>query len=109
MLSLISVKFEALFGSSPCMVCKTLLIPKDFCISKSVVCDASLVLTWISSAKNESSLSGILSISVPVGNSRLGFVRALKDLSNAGASFINEFCSRKLPVYLVRETHFSPN
>ena len=41
----ISVSFEVLFKSSPCMLCKTLSIPKNSRISRSVYCDASCVLT----------------------------------------------------------------
>ena len=52
-------------------------------MSSLVFCDASRVLTGISSTKDESSSRGILSISISVGNSRLSLVAALKDLSNA--------------------------
>ena len=68
------------------MVCKSVSIHKSPLISRSVFCDAPRVLAGISSTKDESSISGILSISVSVGNSRLSLVAALKDLSNAGGA-----------------------
>ena len=80
----ISVSFDVLFKSSPCMLCMALLIPKHSRISRSVFFDACCVLTWISSTKDESSSSGMLSIPKPVGNSLLSLVAALKDLSSAG-------------------------
>ena len=66
-----SVNFEVLFKSSPCILCKALSIPKNSRISRSVFCDAARILTWIPSIKDESSSSGILSISKSVGNSVL--------------------------------------
>ena len=79
---LISVNFEVLFKSSPCMLCKDLSIPKNSHMSRLVFCDASRVLTEISSTKDESSSRGIFSISISVGNSCLSLIAALKDLSN---------------------------
>ena len=79
----ISVNFDSLFANSPCMVCKTLSVPKNSCISRSGFCDASRLFTWTSFAKDESSISSILSISLSVGNSCPFLVTALKDLSNA--------------------------
>ena len=66
------------------MPCRALSVPKNSGISRLVVCDASRVLAWISSTKDESSSSGILSISKYVGNSLLSLVVALKDLSSGG-------------------------
>ena len=65
------------------MLCKALLLPKNFCVSRSVSCDTSHVLTLISSTKDQSSICGIFSVSTIVGNSRLCLVAPLKDLSNA--------------------------
>ena len=42
----------------------------------------NILLTWISSTKDKSSIGGMLSISISVGNSPLSLVAALKDLSN---------------------------
>ena len=77
---LISVYFEVLFKNSPCMLGKVLLIPKNYRMLRSVFCDAFRVLnfTWISSPKDESSISGRLSISISFGNSRLSLLAALK-------------------------------
>ena len=66
------------------MFCTAVSILSNCCISRSVFCDASRVLTWISSTKDESSSGGMLSICKSVGNSPLIIVAALKDLSNAG-------------------------
>ena len=52
--------FEMLFTSSPCMGCKALLVSKNSHIPRSAFCDASRVLTWISSTKDETSISGTL-------------------------------------------------
>ena len=60
------------------------IIPKDSCISGSLFFDASRVLTWISSAKDEISISDTVSITKFVGISHLSLVAALKDSSNAG-------------------------
>ena len=59
------------------MFCRALSIAKNSHISKLVFCDASRVITRISSAKGESSFRGILSISKSVGNSSLSLVAAL--------------------------------
>ena len=80
----ISTNFEVLFTSSPCIDCKASLIPRKFCKTKSVFCDVSCVLIWTFSTKDESSVSGTLSISVFVDNSRLSLIAALKDSSNTG-------------------------
>ena len=50
-------------------------------MSESVFCDAFRVLTWTFSTKDESSSSGILSISKSVGNLALGLLAAISDLS----------------------------
>ena len=71
------------FKSSPCMFCKASLIPKNSRMSRSLFCDASRILTSISSTKDERSSRGILSISISVGNSCLSLVAALKVTSNA--------------------------
>ena len=71
------------FKSSPCMFCKALLIPKNSRMSRSLFCDASRILTLISSTKDERSSRGILSISISVGNSCLSLAAALKVTSNA--------------------------
>ena len=63
---LISVNFEVLFKSSPCMLCKALSIPRNSRISSLVFCDAPRVLTSMSSTKDESCSSGMLSISKSV-------------------------------------------
>ena len=84
MCSLISVYFEVWFASSPCIVCKAWSIPRNSRISRSVFCNASRVLAWISLTKDESSISGMLSFSISFGNSCLSLVAALKDFSNAG-------------------------
>ena len=64
----ISAYFELLSCSLLCRDCKALLLLKYFCISRSVFCNAFQVLTWISSAKDESSISDTLSIFMSVGN-----------------------------------------
>ena len=46
------------------MLCKALSIPKNSHMSRLVFSDASRVLTRISSTKDESSSSGMLSISI---------------------------------------------
>ena len=48
---------DVLFTSSACIECKALLISKNPRISWSVFCDAPSILTWISSAKDRSSIS----------------------------------------------------
>ena len=115
MCSLISINFEVLFASSTCMLCKTLLIPENSRIWSSVFCDASCVLIWISSAKDESSINGILPISMSVclsvGNPSLSLVAALKDISNAGGVYLisipysnlslNVFGVKNWPVHLL--------
>ena len=65
------------------MLCKIWSIPKKSRMLRSVFCDASCVLIWISSIKDESSFRGILYISISASNSRLSLVTALKVLSNA--------------------------
>ena len=55
---------------------------KYFVISRLVFCDASCVLTWIPFYKDESSISGILSISISIGNSPLSLDAALLDWFN---------------------------
>ena len=78
----------------------------------------------MSSAKDESSISGTVSISVSIGNSRVSLVGSLKDRSNAGGLLstprkcfivwspltlsLNAFCARNSPVCLIKETHISP-
>ena len=78
----------------------------------------------MSSAKNESSFRGIVSISKSVGNSPLSFVAALKDLSNAGGVLstpkkfllclpplnlsLEAFGAKNSPVCFVEGTHLSP-
>ena len=66
------------------MLCKALSIPRNSRMSRSVFCDASHVLRWISSTKDESSSSGILSIGKSVGSSALSLFAALSDLSSEG-------------------------
>ena len=72
---------------------------------KGVFYDVSHVLTWISSTKDESLISGILSVSISFGNSHLSLVGALKDLSNA------ESVSSKIKILFMifNPTNFSPN
>ena len=78
-----------LFKSSRCILCQVSInkvsIPKNSRISRSVFWDAPRVLTWISSTKDESSSSGMLSISISVGNATLSLVAAIKDLSSPGS------------------------
>ena len=99
------------------MLCKGLSIHKISCMSRSVFCDASRVLTQISSTKDQSSSWGILAISISVGNSRLSLVAALEDLFSAeGVSSrlkiffmifnppnvsLNVFAAKKSPVHLL--------
>ena len=64
-------------ASSSCMAGEALSILKSSCISRSAICDASRVSTWICSGKDESSISGTLSISMSVGNQRLNLIAAL--------------------------------
>ena len=121
----ISVNFEILFKSSPCTLCKALSNPKNSRIStRSIFCDASRVLTLITSTKDESSPSGIFYISKSVGNSVLSLVAALKDLSSGGAVLsipkklfivftapnlsLKVFCGKSSTVYFVKGTHLSP-
>ena len=63
--------------SSPRMAGEALSTLKSSCMSWSAFCDASRVLTWICSGKDESSMSGTLSISMSVGNQRLNLIAAL--------------------------------
>ena len=120
----ISVNFEILFKSSPYTLCKALSNPKNSRISRSIFCDASRVLTWITSTKDESSPSGIFYISKSVGNSVLSLVAALNDLSSGGAVLsipkklfivftapnlsLKVFCGKNSTVYFVKGTHLSP-
>ena len=106
------------------MLCRVLSIPKKSRISRSVFCDASRVLAWISSTKDKNFSSGIFSISKSVGNSRLSLVAALKDLSSAGGvlSMLKKFSimftgpnlspkvfgAKSLSVCFVKGTHLSP-
>ena len=76
------------------------------------------------SVKDESSFRGILSISMPVGNSPLSFFAALKDFPNAGGVLLTPkkfsivftppnlslrvFTAKKSPVCFVKRTHLSP-
>ena len=80
----ISVNFDILFKNSPIIFCKTLLIPKNYLLSRSVFCDPSRVLTLISSTKDKSSSRVMLSISMYVGNSLVSLAATLKDLCSAG-------------------------
>ena len=61
--------------------------PRNSAIPRSVFSYSSRVLTWISSAKDEVSISRTFSISVSVGNSHLNFVAALEDHSERGGVF----------------------
>ena len=64
---------------------KALLIPQNSGISRSVFCDGShLSVEMLHEFKDESSIIGILSISISFGNSQLSLIVALKNLSNAG-------------------------
>ena len=106
------------------MLCKALSISTKFCISRLVFCYASHVLAWISSTKDKSCSSGILSISKSVGNSLLSLVAALKDLSNAGGVLsmpknvfivftppnlsLTVFATKSLSVCFVKGSHLSP-
>ena len=83
---LTSINLDVLFKSSPGIRWKALIIPRNCRISRSVFCDASHVLARISSTKNESSSSGMLSISKSVGNSRLSLVATVKDPSKTGGA-----------------------
>ena len=49
-----------------CTDCKVLSVSNNSCISRSVFCDVSRVLTWIPSAKDESIITGTVSISKSV-------------------------------------------
>ena len=98
MFVLISINFEGLFTSTFCMDCKALSISKNSCISKSVFCDNSRVyLTWKSSAKNESSMNGILSISTVAGGLSYKFKILLIKFSLPKVH-LNEFGIKNLPV-----------
>ena len=79
----ISLNFQVLFKTSPCMLCRALSIPTNSRMSMSVFCDTSRVLTRTSSAKDESSFSGMLSICKSVGSFLMSLVAALTDLSHA--------------------------
>ena len=66
------------------MLCKALSITRNLRMSRSVFCDASRVLAWMSSTKDKSSPSDILSICKSVGKSAVSLVAALIDLSGEG-------------------------
>ena len=106
------------------MLCRALLIPENYRMSRSVFCDASRVLIQISLTSVESSSRGILSISKSVGNSRLNLLAALTDLSNAGCVLstpkkifivftppslsLKDFGAENSPVCFIKGTHVSP-
>ena len=80
----ISINSEVLFVRSLCMDYKALFILKISRISRSVFCDFSYFLTWISSAKIKSSITGTTSISMFLSHLNLSLVAALKNCSKAG-------------------------
>ena len=106
------------------MLCKALSIQRNSWISRSVFCNASCVLTRISSTKDESSSRGMLSICKSDGGLLLSLLAALIDLSSKGGIVLitknfsivfippnlslKVFGAKNLPVYFVKETHLSP-
>ena len=67
------------------MDCRVLSIPWNYCISILALCDVFWVLTWISSSKDESSISGkVSSLCLFICCSHLSAVAALKDCTNRG-------------------------
>ena len=119
----ISVKFEVLFISSPCIDCTFLLIPKTH-----IYQDHYFVIFpvfWLEYLNLKIKVCGTVSISMSVDNSRLSFVASLKDWSLKGGvssriktllitftppnlSF-TEFGATESPVsWLVKDCHFSP-
>ena len=81
--------------SSTWMVFKALSVPKIYPISQWAFFDASRVLTWISSAKVESSISGIF-IFATVEHVSLSLVADLKDFCEIGG--INQVNVRKASI-----------
>ena len=89
------------------MLCSALPILRNSCMSRSAFCDASHVLTWISSAKDKGSSSGMLSISKSVGNSLLGLDAVLNDLCSAGGVLSMPVYSTDLSFKVFKGTHLS--